>query len=311
MQKMLFLDYLDGSKVFSVEKLNQENNLITYLLLFRYAHLIKFTKTETGVSFGHDDYFAAVKKNLPEYEEELIQIYKEEEPIFMALVDYSKFYNDPTRKNYVFSRNLTEALAQTKIEQDTTIFTEERAFYFEMPETKDESLELQCVYGFTIQVGERFMLVVYMLVKHENRWRTVDFTLQIHEGQSLSDEFKRVMTGQLMDEIYPSSTIRYDHETIYRTIINGIIYIYNNCEDMTQMINEFASKASKLETQKKIYTSKPFVELGKNFEILRLMKEESIGVRGHFRWQPCGVGRMQVKLTYVKPHSRDLKRIID
>jgi hypothetical protein len=311
MQKMLFLDFLDGSKKLSSEKISQEKNLITYLLMFRYANLIKFTKNVGGVSFGHDDYFAAIKKNLPEYQEELIQIYTDDKPVFMALVDYSKFYNDSTRKNYVFSKNLTEALSQTKIEQDTTIFTEERAFYFEMPETRDASLELQCVYGFTIQVGERFMLIVYMLVKQGSRWRTIDFTLQIQEGQSLSDEFKRVISGKIMDEIYPSTSIRYDLETIYRTIINGIIYIYNNCEDMTQKINEFASKASKLETQKKIYTSKPFVELGKNFEILRLMKEESIGVRGHFRWQPCGVGRMQVKLTYVKPHSRDLKRIID
>ena len=158
MQKMLFLDYLDGSKAFPPDKIDQENNLITYLLLFKYAHLIEFMKTEDGVSFESEYYYAAIKKNLPEYEEELIQIYEEEKPIFMALVDYSKFYNDPTRKNYVFSRNLTEALSQTKIEQDTTIFSDERSFYFEMPEMQNKC------FNSSILEETKFLIVFFEFI---------------------------------------------------------------------------------------------------------------------------------------------------
>ena len=36
---------------------------------------------------------------------------------------------------------------------------------------------------------------------------------------------------------------------------------------------------------------------------------DSTEVSGHFRWQPCGVGRQQLKLIWIDEHIRNYKRV--
>lgn len=311
MQKILFLDYMDGVKIFNDDKIAKEANLQTYLSAFNSANTIKTSFLPGNIQFDFSEFQNSLINKHPAYGQELFDEVMSNQALRMTLVDYSKCYNDSTRKNYIFSHNLTEALSKTKIEQDTTIFQEERSFYFEMPSLTDSDLQVFCIYGFTIKVGDRFMLIIYLFVKHKLVWRTIDFTFQIQEGQSLASEFERIMIGDTLDEFHNSSKINYKDVSIYRTILNGIIYIYNNCEEMDEKLNEFSSKKSKLEVQAKIYTSKPFVELGSNFTFLKMIKDQEVDVRGHFRWQPCGEKRQQVKLIYISPHNRQLTKRID
>lgn len=251
------------------------------------------------------------KRKDEEGAEEVINDFFNDGFLKTAVADYSYFYKNKKRKNYIFSSPLTKALAEAEINHDTSILKEDKCFYFEMP-IEDESIELKCVYGFLANLNTAIILSITLFVfdKKLKAHRVFDLSLDLG-NKDLKTAFEEKMRGGLINHLYGKDSLEYGSNSFYRTVLNGIIYIFNNCEEMNEKVNEFANKASKNETQKKIYTEKPYVELGKNFVYLRLTKEEEVSVRGHFRWQPCGEGRAQVKLTYVKPHSRDIKRVID
>ena len=54
----------------------------------------------------------------------------------------------------------------------------------------------------------------------------------------------------------------------------------------------------------------PVFLVGFDWKKNRLYKMSSTDVAGHFRWQPCGPGRSQVKLIWIDDHSREYKNVV-
>jgi hypothetical protein len=98
---------------------------------------------------------------------------------------------------------------------------------------------------------------------------------------------------------------------VLQLVVNLFIYTSNPNEDFRAKFNQF-SKNSKIANKEKLeYTQKSFVEIGFDAEFLRLQTVEKGAVRGFFRWQPCGIGRLQRKLTWINPHERNYKKYLD
>jgi hypothetical protein len=84
-----------------------------------------------------------------------------------------------------------------------------------------------------------------------------------------------------------------------------IIYITHSNNDLTEEINDFAKKKSKRVAQEKIYTQKPYIFVGRNFEVPRSVITGEVSVKGHWRWQPHGPQRAFIKHIYIEPHVRN------
>lgn len=72
----------------------------------------------------------------------------------------------------------------------------------------------------------------------------------------------------------------------------------------TVVLNKNKTKKSKLNGQKHMTDSDVDVTIIDSTWFTTLIKTNSSKVRGHFRMQPCGPGRKDLKLTWVKPHER-------
>jgi len=313
MQQILFLDYMDGSKDINQKIQINHPELVVLLAAFRLAPLLNVrTNPINGEWADTTNYLKATKEQYPQYIFEAVEEYIKENDNIMPLLDYSLFNQRP-KKNYVFSKNLTSALSETKIEKACSLGLEERGFYFEMPGVNQNGTQLICTYGYTMRVPSdgSSLLVIQNVIKHNGYYRTFVVSFAMNHARLLSDQFEEYMRGKYVEEFFGTEKVGYDSPSLIRTVLNGVVYIFNNSEEMTEKINQFSTKKSKLETEKKIFTQKPYVELGGSFEFLRLIQEGTVGVRGHYRWQPCGEGRREVKLTYVRPHSKTISRILE
>jgi hypothetical protein len=90
----------------------------------------------------------------------------------------------------------------------------------------------------------------------------------------------------------------------YRTLMQAIVYIKNADEKFVSEVNQFSSKKSKREGEKKVYSSLPFIRVGMNFNLPKQYSVDHTIVSGHFRWQPYGSEKTLVKLIYIEPHLR-------
>lgn len=307
MQKILFLDYMDGSRALT-PKIFIDKNIAVYVAMFKRASRIKPIMKKHGLIFDHESFRKELAKD-HEYLDCDLRLYDQDASMKATIEDYGLFYNFPGRKNYVFSGALSKALSETHIDQDTSIISGERSFYFEMQNIKFKEKDLICVFGYVVKFEAMELLILQLVEKNKDKHHLKSIGLEIKQGVKFSDSFSNTLKSTKHPH-HEYQDIDYSKESVYRTALNGVIYICNNSEEMDEKLNSFAEKKSKIETQMKIYTEKPYVELGSDFIYLRLIKEGESDVRGHYRWQPCGEGRRQVKLTFVKPHVRSINRLI-
>ena len=228
-------------------------------------------------------------------------------------------------KNYVVSIPLMKALKATSINLPTSKLPDYFNGYFELKGFQDKDGEevpglwilikrtggvrfFQCFYYSRHNTSEELHLssIVFNLDKSQNIEECI---LDCNNFSKRYEPLRAFKAGAFhkkkfiaIDDIHKASPLQ-------RLIINIVIYVKNTSEDLNEEVNKFADKRKKQEAQKNIYTSEKFIPLGRNFEYLKLVSDESFLVKGHFRWQPCGKNWSKVKLTFINPHQRKLKRL--
>ena len=296
MQKHLFLDYLDGTlKDASKNKLGinlSMQNYVTLDLLTR-SYLLNINNFPRVHYDSLYDSLKAKYKDKFEFIHEILH-----DPIFPvnnALIDLSVIQKDSLRKNYIFSKPLTSALASTKIDKDINVINKMKSFYFEMPGITFGNYNILGVVGFSTIENNQLFLRVTAFYLNNGEIRIDHTSLPLSKLSSLTSEFNYAVDTNSQEINEP---------LMWNAILNGIIYIYNNSEEMLEKLNQFSESNIKRKKETKLYTSKSYVNLGLNAQFLKLLLESEIGVRGHFRWQPCGTGRKDFRLIYVRPHAR-------
>lgn len=137
--------------------------------------------------------------------------------------------------------------------------------------------------------------------------------LILKEGENLIDSIStKEFTVPNIDD-YGNITVKKVELSDYmgevlQLVVNLFIYTSNPNEDFITKFNQFSKNSKKANQEKLEYTKQPFVEIGFDAEFLRLQTVEQGTVRGFFRWQPCGVGHKQRKLTWIRPHERNYKK---
>lgn len=225
-------------------------------------------------------------------------------------------YNSKDSRNIIFNRDLSDTLSSLSVDVGVEAFPQINA-YLEIPNLYDEDGDkIEFLFVHLLEEGGLKILSMHGMTDSRHvlggRYELIagsKFSDAMYDTNSEGHVVGEYVNGVFQQRRTKSKGHDLTDKNWVRTVVNCLLYLSNPDENLKTQTNTFATKKKKAETQKKIYTQKPFIRVGDDFQRTVLMKETEFGVRGHFRWQPCGPQRSQVKLTLVKPHKRTKKTI--
>lgn len=274
-----------------------------------FAYVFKLINSpEFGMSLGRDSLI--FKENyLPKFVEDIIESLPS---TVLALMCMIKNYIDNNGTNYVVSENLSVALSDSKLDLKHSYFPEKFNDFIYIPnfKLKKSDGEYLTVIGTFVSIEEDiFQASMVWDPKDSGQVGLASLIFRINRKElhkKIPTKFEYLDGKKGTND---HSDLESCADVIYRQLLNAITYISNTNEPLNEEINKFPSKASKQIAQKKIYTSLPFIRVGVNFNLPKQYSVDHSVVSGHYRWQPYGEGREQVKLIYIDPHFRHYKNI--
>jgi len=158
---------------------------------------------------------------------------------------------------------------------------------------------------------KRIMVVFPIYQYGEDYISSYDFINLVfkNEDQKVSEAIQ--MSAKLLD----SKKLTPDGEAVIKYITNIILYINSGDPDLRELKKPKLPKVTKnIKKFEKKNRHKPLldvIEVGFNYMKGINYTVSSTVVRGHFRWQPFGEGREQVKLIWIDEHPRSFdKKVI-
>jgi hypothetical protein len=306
MQRMILPDYLDGTRVPKNKKLD---TLISLAGMWKYIEPIDHKGWKLDFQRMDDDNFS-IFNGIPN--EETFDLLKHDQSLNNLLRAYSD-YMKSDKRNYLISKNLTEAFKNTSSKISTKYLPKNFQAYIEIPGLLDQ--DGWRIEGFFVSICEykdcwKFY-AGYLSENPEEKNLDASFiNIELSDSDTVEECVKKMPyvrqwidkeTRQYKTETSPSQYNPYLH-----ALFNSIIYICH-AEDIKENKNTFATKRSKRVAQQKIYTPKTFELVGYNMKLPRTYTVDSTIVSGHFRWQPHGPGRSLLKHIYIEPHPRNYK----
>lgn len=227
-------------------------------------------------------------------------------------------------KNYVPSKPLLDVLTKIDVDMKASYLKEKVRGYFELshanilPPAHWSSSTIDSV---LYEINSDSLILSFQF---KNDLAPTSFFIPLDREDNLHDallkfNFKEISRAR--DRMLLTSTPKTgvahvekpigedDLETL-KLIFNLIIYVTNPNEEFTEQFNQFSPNNRVAQLQKQTYTCSKYVPIGNNIEFLRLTTATETNVKAHWRWQPCGIGREQRKLTFIKPHVRTYEKTI-
>ena len=316
MQKSIFLDYIIGEK-----KLKLGDNLAPGLwedLRFLYkaldkcggvSYIPKVLNDKRALDIGGKDHPGLSYMIKWPAEKMMVQCssHLEQQRVVLTLQDYhgAAFVADLWRsqkadaKTYILSSNLENILKDINLNISSSFLP--------------KSFSCNLVFNDLLD-GEGEEVLNVTVLRHQNSG--VDSLYINYVGNqggvctdtTFLDKEEKPLEALFADMPAKGGTRFKNPYSFYKRIINTILYIFGGNEEFETTLNEFSTKKRKREAQKKIFTTLPHIKLNRTFEELSFVSDESYSVSGHFRWQPCGPKRSKVKLIFIRPHTRTMKR---
>jgi hypothetical protein len=310
MQKILFVDKLRDKKLFNTSR---EVNFISDV--FKVSKFFEVKIDEEGETYMDNrgtkigtQVFQEIsttsrfllKKALDQQDQGTLNVIK----VFSQ-------YQKGGSKNYVATEGLTEVLKRTIGDLKMDYLPENFSAFLYAPGL---NYGIAAVLGAFVSIFNNKITIVGFnekkeKVKRENSHFAWDIVIKKERGKTLKDAFgdfenivednARILIDEC-DDKDPNARL-----TIF--FLQIVAFISNQGFELQEELNEFSTKRSKRDAEKKLFTSLPYVVVGKDYHG-RKFSVDGTAVSGHFRWQPCGTQRSQVKLVFVKPHERVYKK---
>jgi len=300
MQKLLLLDYIDGSKKPKTEAWEFFTKVFSYAKHFK---MIGPNKSS----------FQVHTKTLEEREfiDNVEMLMGKDESFLNLFASYASYINKKGEA-YVFSNGLVNALSNTKMDIKGSYLPDKFCGYIELPNLRDQDNEV--IQGIIVDIdtieGKWYLRFAY--VTNLKGLVMGHFFIHIDGNKPISElaesyKFREGRVGENGGVEY--STTQGIYHSFSSVIINAILYLTSQDADLIQSINEFSPKKSKSSGQKRIFTSKSFWSVGTTKEFHQINKplKSNISVIGHWRFQPCGPKKQFVKFIYISPHTRNKK----
>ena len=116
-----------------------------------------------------------------------------------------------------------------------------------------------------------------------------------------------------LDGEFDASEMFSHRESIFRTLVNSMLWFSTSSSDearieMIEPMERVHNKKLKKLKRKRVncnFSTIPFVYVDETplRRIMRYTKGNTL-VSGHLRWQPCGLGRRDLKLIWISEHQR-------
>lgn len=223
-------------------------------------------------------------------------------------------YLKNTFKNYVPSKPLLSVLQKIDVDMKASYLQKGTRGYFELSHADlrgPAHWSPQPMENFLFEVGDEALMIS---VHFKNDISPTSFFVPLGLEENLSDVLRRLNFTVIQRDASGKAKgvpqkIQEEDIGNLKVLFNLIIYVTNPNEEFISCVNEFSPNNKIAQIEKLDYTSRPFIRLGFDAEFLRLITTESFDVRSHWRWQACGAGWQQRRLTFVKAHQRNLSRI--
>lgn len=310
-QRIMVPDYIDG-----VKKLNWGigANFLEWVGLFHKAIDIVGPRT-IRILPPKESFYTQYPELIQEWDT-FQYLVKKDEGFKKLVVGYKYYLEDP--KNYVISKSLKEALRKTKQNIKIKHMPDYFNGYLEIPNLLDEDNSLVAGIFASIRPLENEERILNISTVTNIKSPQVGYlTLDLSDcppDTSMEDLVKnhtRLVTKANKEK---TIIIKTEEETVFhectKVILNTIMYITSSNAELVNEINQFSSKPSKYTAQKKIYTPKPYIFVGKNFQMPRRgggIKCGEFPVSGHWRWQPHGPGMSLHKWIYIEEYLKGAK----
>jgi hypothetical protein len=222
-------------------------------------------------------------------------------------------YLDEKFTNYVPSNPLINVLKEIDVDMKASYLKDGTQGYFELSHANIHPPKHWSSAKITSVLFKVVNDSLLMAVNFEEDVAPTSFFVPLYKGENLSEvllnlSFKKLERHTGTGSYHKEQNISQEDLTALKLIFNLIIYVSNPNEEFVSQFNEFSKNNKIAQIEKQEYTSKPYVNLGIDAEFLRLVTTDTFDVRGHWRWQPCGVGREQRRLTFIKPHQRTMSK---
>jgi hypothetical protein len=241
---------------------------------------------------------------------------------------YEKYIRDG-KKNYRISKEFGEALSKTKLDISCkyipklnkcyniqfhndvllkSLFGEEDITYKNCyVSIEDCSTDYDKLKGY----HKRIMVILPVYLNGNEFYSTYDFVNLVFK-----DDDQKVTEAL----VYSAANLKgrgitKEGEGIIKYITNLILYINSGDPDIRELkkpkIPKETKNPKKFQKKNRHRPLLDIIEVGFSYMKGITYQVSSTDVRGHFRWQPCGEERSQVKLIWVKEHTRSFdKKVI-
>ncbi|MDB4330455.1 hypothetical protein N9948_01905 [bacterium] len=317
MQQFLLPDYLDRTKV------PKDDNLASISLccaLTDYMKIIDENQINIDLGYADPKIDGISLKNLLPY-------VAKDESLKVFLRTFKAYKENPT-KNFIFTKNLSKALEETKLDIKCKFLPKEFTAFLDVKEMYDQDGDhVKGVFVHITQDPLPMMFLGCLCYSSEYKVHTIshlnipitepdqplaEIVKSYDEISSEVDEetIEKLKKGEYVDILnkLDKKVEQAKYHKHLHTIFNCILYIHYSPELCVAQENDFSTKKSKRETQKKIFTPKKFFIMGKDFSFPKEYTCGEVGVSGHMRWQPHGPERSLLKHIYIKPHTRNYNK---
>lgn len=175
-----------------------------------------------------------------------------------------------------------------------------------MPDThKDEFLSNNVI----LLISDNVLYCIYAVIRNDGKYALNHMAMALGGKITMSDLFgdNWKLTGAT--EIYAKDGY-YNYKNFLATSLKCLAYI---CSQNPDLEFEKAPENKRKNPKKRIdfYKKNPMFNVtlvGKSFHGVTYHTDQW-GVSGHFRWQPCGPQRKQIKLMWIKDHVKTRKNL--
>jgi len=152
------------------------------------------------------------------------------------------------------------------------------------------------------------VMLVFPIYRHGQEYSsTYDFINLVFkdENQKVSEAIKESA------ELLESQTLSEDGAGVIKYITNIILYLNSGDPDLRDLkkpkIPKETKNIQKFRRKNRFKSLLDITEVGFNYMKGIQYRVSATAVRGHFRWQPFGPQREQVKLIWIEEHARNFK----
>lgn len=222
---------------------------------------------------------------------------------------YYLYKNDPNRKNYIVSKNLSNCLSKINMSIPINAIPKENFnAYFELNGINDDDGAL-IKGGFVsiFNVTDNYQVISIAVMTDDDYGGLTGYAIEGIFMHVDRDRFKTLEDLYLKSRgLNKRDEAKFKDSSTRRMFLNAMLYVTNPNEEFKEEYNKFATKESKRKVQKKIYSNEAITKIGygEDTTFLKMLVTKKTEVDPYWRTQHFGPKNTYTKYILVSGYER-------